>query len=141
MDRYLKFDVEAFLRDSHSWDKKLYDVNRKIDSLYGLKELSSGDPVQTSNISNPTEQTALKVSTLKSERDSLHTYKRTLAEALSLLDESQKEILDIFFFHPRHMPVRIEEYKYKYGIERTTVYERRRVALKVVSDYILKTYF
>lgn len=140
MDKYLRFDVEAFLRDSHKWDKRIYDINREIDSLYGLKELSTGDPVQTSNISNPTEQTALKVNTLKGERDTLHTYKRALAEALSLLDESQMEILDIFFFHPRHMPVRIEEYKYKYGIERTTVYERRRVALNVINNYMLNTY-
>lgn len=140
MDRYLKLDIERFLKDSLKWDKKIHELNKEIDNMYGLKELATGDPVQTSNISNPTEQTAVNIAPLKDDRERLTRYKTILADTIKQLEPWQEELLDIFFFHPRFMPVRIEGYAYKYGIERSTVYNRRRETLNQMVEYIQDTY-
>lgn len=138
MDRYMKFDIERFLKDSRGWLKEIRKKQAELDDLFGLPELSQETPVQTSNISDITGTTASRREPLIQEIERLSYYVGVLDNALSQLSEQERDLIDTFFFSRGYMYARVDEYAYKWGRSIPSVYIDRRETLNKLSDLIAK---
>ena len=139
INRYMRFDVAGFLKDSKMWETQKRELQKELDAITEIKGQS--DSVgRSGKIGDP-------VSSVASEREKLEigiaridTYQRALSYARGILTEAQNEVLDIFFFKRGYMPPLIDEYGRKYALCRSDVYKARREALEELSRIITERY-
>lgn len=139
MIRYMRFDIESFIKDSKQWDSEIKDIKAEIEAISELKAIEQS-PTHSSNISDPTSNTASEYEKLKTKLDRLATYQAAFRHAFNRLSEAQKEVIDVFFFRSGYVPPLIEEYGSKYALCRSDVYKVRREALDELSRIIAERY-
>lgn len=139
MKRYVKLDVEAFLKDSKKWDAEIKDLEKKKDEIVILSGISNSE-VHSGNISHPTEDTALRYQAITEEIERIHNYRDILAEALDWIDADDEALINGFFFGKKTINAFVDEYCIEHGCEVKTVYRRRAEAVnrlrKAIEDII-----
>lgn len=136
MNEYWKFDIEKFLKDSKDWKRDIIRLERDRDKLLGLSAISQDTPVQTSNISDTTGNTAARRDAYTEKIDALKHKITILENAIGTLTPKQKDCIDLFFFSKRMIGYGIDVFCEKWDCQRTDTYETRRKALAILSDYI-----
>ena len=73
MIKYMRFDIESFIRDSVKWDGEIQDLKADLDAISELKAIEQSVG-KSSNISDPTFNTAAECGKIKVKIDRLATY-------------------------------------------------------------------
>ena len=136
MNQYWKFDIEQFLKDSKTWKKERLQLERKIESMRGLKALSQDTPVQTSNISDTTGSTAMRVLEEDEKIKELTAKIELLDTALSTLIPKHRDVINVFFFDRRTIGAGVDMFCVRWDCKRSDCYNTRRKALDTLSAYI-----
>lgn len=142
MNKYMRFDVEQFLKDSVKWPAQ---IAKKLMEQDAIPELKAQEPSagHSNGPGDPTSAVAAEHEKIQKEIDQILIYQNMLANSLTLLSEEHREIIEVFFFKPGYKSHLVEEYGRKYGLCTKMVYATRREALEelrwiITSRYIIK---
>lgn len=97
MNRYIKFDVEQFLRDSTGWKKQLEGLNAELESITEIGGSGGGVP-SGGNISNPTQNTVLRRQDIEAKITRITDYQEAFEYAWDRISEYDKDMITGFFF-------------------------------------------
>lgn len=139
MIRYMRFDIESFIRDSKQWDSEIKDIKAELEAISELKAIEQS-PIHSSNISDPTSNTASEYEKLKTKLDRLATYQAAFRYAFNRLSEAQKEVIELFFFQGGMKGQLAYDYGRKWALNTKAVYAERRLALNLMRDIIEERY-
>lgn len=139
MINYMRFDIVSFIRDSITWDGEIQDLKAELEAISELKaiEQSTG---KSSNISDPTFNTAAEYEKIKVKIDRLVTYQVAFRYAFNKLSESQKEVIELFFFQCGKKGRLVYDYGRKWALNTKAVYAERLKALNLMRDIIEERY-
>ena len=99
MNRYIKFDVEQFMRDSIEWDDKLKKLNDELESIPEIRG-ASGEIHSCGSISNPTQNTALSRQEVEEKIQRIVNYQAAFQYAWDRVSDYDREMITGFFFAP-----------------------------------------
>ena len=107
MERYLTLNLNnkhdalyfgrKFLKERNKWEKEIRDKKNELDSILELSAISNSE-VHSSNISKPTENTAFDRMKVEEELARLLSYKQILDYGLSNISETERRLIEGFFF-------------------------------------------
>lgn len=131
MEKYFRFDVRQFLKDSKGWDKKLYDLALKLESITELSGPSGNGLPSGGDVSQPTERIALQREDVMKEIRRVENYRNYFNFAWSQLEEEEQDVLTIFYgcdqWDKRELIARWCE---RHASNRQYCYDRRKDAEK-----------
>ena len=135
MDRYITFNAEKFLREAKQWKAEKKTLQKILDSIPELSAIQNSE-VHSTNISSPTETTAMKRIKITKELDRLSHYERILNYGLSRLTEEEKYIIDGFYFRKGYVSVFVDECCHTYECSPRTIYSKKADAVKSFSRIV-----
>lgn len=139
LKEYRIFSSALFLKESKTWRKKISQLKLELVNMPELPAIESSG-VQSSNISNMTQQQALKRADITEE---IAKYARLLEIreiALSRLSEEQRELINGFYFGHRHISAFVTEFGMKHYVCDTLVYRMRNEALDNIAQTLEELY-
>ena len=139
MIKYMRFDIESFIRDSVKWGGEIQDLKADLDAISELKAIEQSVG-KSSNISDPTFSTASEYDKVKVKIDRLVTYQAAFRHAFSKLSEAQKEVIELFFFQGGMKGRLVYNYSRKWALNTKAVYAERRKALNLMREIIEERY-
>lgn len=127
-----RFDIKAFLKDSHHWDEKIAELQQKLDDMPELPAVGNDSGVHSGNISDMTAQTALKRLQIVADIEEIKLNKEMLRYAIKRLTEDERRLLNAFFYPKKPIGIFVHEYGLEHGLSKNLVYaERERVLDKM----------
>lgn len=141
MNRYMRFDVEAFLKDSASgkWKEEIKTLEEEKKNLLILKAQGNSE-VHSGNISHPTEDIGIKYAEIEEKIDRLSRYPYLLAEAMDNLTADEETLIRGFYFGKKSINYFVDAYSAEHGCQKSTVYTRKREAVETLRRLLCKEY-
>ena len=126
--RYQKICPEIVLNDYKGYPAEIKKLKAELESILELTAVGNSE-VHTSNISDPTGDTAVKRVDLAMQIAVLEKMTELVQLAYAELSQMHREILDIFFFKKGMMGYNVQEYADEHYMSIASVYRERRHAL------------
>lgn len=137
--RYQRICPEIVLADYKGYAGEIRNHNKELQKILELSAIE-GSEVRGSNISSPTEDTAVKRVDLAMQIAVLERMGELVEKALNKLTDQQREIIDVFFFKKGLTGYNVQEYADKNYMSIASVYRERRQALnefaEIYEEYI-----
>lgn len=140
MNKYMRFDIVSFLRDSKTWEEKKKEKQEELDAITELPGISNDSPSRSGKISDTVFNVTAQRERLEIEIFRLNTYQQALCYARKMLSEAQNEVIDVFFFKGGYIAPLVDKYGLKWGFCRDGVYKVRREALDDLTRIITERY-
>lgn len=126
--RYQRICPEIVLNDYKGYPKEIKDLNAELKSILELTAVGSSE-VHTSNIPNPTQDTAVDKVELAMNIAVVERMQELVEKTLSRLSEEHQELIDIFFFRKGLLGYHVQNYADTHYMGVAKVYRERRQAL------------
>ena len=130
-----KFDVERFLKDYYTNLEILSSLEEEEKEFRFMYGTSREPKVQTSKISNNTENLALLYFNIQNRIEKYRAYFRTYNRAMEAMPEDDRALLKLFYLDKHIHP--LTKAMIKFGISKSEVYRRREKALKHFSSLVV----
>ena len=131
--RYQRICPESVLTDYKGYPAEIKKLKSELESILELTAVGNSE-VHTSNISDPTGDTAVKRVDLAMQIAVLEKMGELVQLAYAELSEMHREILDIFFFKKGMMGYNVQEYADTHYMSIASVYRERRHALNEFAE-------
>ena len=142
MDKYVRFDIVAFLKQSKYWKKDISKLNTELQDIPFVSSVQTDKiPSGSSKPSDSVYNIVVKRDKIISEIDYIKHCQDALKNALSQLDGEEREIIDGLFFSRKSKDYEGRRLAVKFGINYPKgIYRIRNKALNKMRDYITKEY-
>lgn len=131
--RYRKICPEQVLTDYKGYPKEIRKLKEELDSILELTAVGNSE-VHTSNISDPTGDTAVKRVDLAMQIAVLEKMGENVERSLDRLSETHRDMLDLFFFKSGLMGYNVQDYAENHYMSIASVYRERRLALNAFAE-------
>lgn len=138
MQQYVRFDAEAFIKDSRCWKKRRKHLEEELEMISPLP--AANGVGHKTDISKPTESAVMMRSEINNEIETLDYWIAVLDKILQSMPQELRDVLDVFFFGKGYVSTRIEQYGNKYAMCRSDVYKQRRLALDYIAEQVTDKY-
>jgi len=132
--RYQRICPENVLTDYKGYPHEIKKLKQELESILELTAVGNSE-VHTSNISDPTGDTAVKRVDLAMQIAVLEKMGELVELSYAELSEMHREILDIFFFKKGMMGYNVQEYADSHYMSIASVYRERRHALNDFAEH------
>lgn len=139
MHRYIRFDAEAFIKDSKNWDRQIKEAIAELNSISELRAIESTGG-KSNSISDPTYNVAKEREKCRERINRLLMYQKALRYGLEHLTEAHRDAIELLILADGYKHWRVHEYGQKYLISTTDVYAWRREALNEFAYIITERY-
>lgn len=133
MRRYQRICPEQVLTDYKGYPKEIRKLKEELDGILELTAVGNSE-VHTSNISDPTGDTAVKRVDLAMQIAVLEKMGDIVEVSLSQLTDTQRDMLDLFFFKKGMMGYNVQDYADTHYMGIASVYRERRLALNAFAE-------
>ena len=131
--RYQRICPESVLTDYKGYPAEIRKLKAELESIIDLTAVGNSE-VHTSNISDPTGDTAVKRVDLAMQIAVVEKMGQLVELAMADLSEMHRDILDIFFFKKGMMGYNVQEYADEHYMSIASVYRERRHALNEFAE-------
>ena len=131
--RYVRLCPETVLTDFKQHPHEAKKLKEELSSILELTAVENSE-VHSSNISDPTGDTAVKRVDLSMQIAVLEQIDNMVDKALSQLSETHRELIELFFFKRGMMGYNVQEYADKHYMSIPSVYRERRRALNAFGE-------
>ena len=131
--RYQRICPENVLTDYKGYPKEIKKLKEELKSILELTAVESSE-VHTSNISDPTGDTAVERVDLAMQIAVLEKMGALVEKALQDLSELHQNVLDLFFFKSGLMGYNVQEFADEHFMSVAGVYRERRLALNEFAE-------
>jgi hypothetical protein len=135
----MRFDAIAFIKDSTSWNGKIKEYEKELESVSELKGIEPTGG-HTGAIGDPVANVASVRGSIIANIKRYKGYQEAYKAAYNSLPVDYQEVIDLFFFKKGNKGVLVHDYGMKYGLGVKLVYTARRLALEAFADYINDNY-
>ena len=132
--RYVRLCPETVLQDFKAHPQEAKKLKEELQSILELTAVENSE-VHSSNISDPTGDTAVKRVDLAMQIAVLEQIDNMVEKALAKLSETHREILEMFFFKRGMMGYNVQEYADTHYMSIASVYRERRLALNAFAEH------
>lgn len=142
MNKYVRFDMVAFLKQSKYWKKDLAKKKLELQEITMLTSVQTDKlPSGSGKVSDPTSNVVARREKIISEIDYIRLCQAALKDSLSQLNEEEREIIDGFFFSRKTKDVEGRRLATKYNYNYPNgIYNARNKALDKMRNYITREY-
>lgn len=133
MDRYILFDPNKFLKEAKGWKSEKKKLQEELKAVLELTGLTNSE-VHSTSTSDPTSKAAEKRFRVSREIDRLDNYQRILEYGLANISETNREILEAFYFTKgKALNFIVDELSEKYRCSPRQIYRMKNEALEAFS--------
>ena len=145
---YYHFDVNSFLKDAHTWKRKIKEKQAQLTYDRSLRSIppNAVGGRQIGKKNDPTLQEVIANDEINTDIEKYEKYIQVLKTATNILDPLQHDLIYMMFLPEgrnkyRTKGVRIEELAIKHAVSVTVAERQLRDAKSIVKSYIEKRYF
>ena len=137
--RYQKICPEQVLTDFKGYPKEIKDLKEELRNILELSAVKNSE-VQSSNISKPTQETAIERVDIEMQIAVLERMDELVKKAFAALSKTHRDVLDLFFFNRGLMRYNVQEFADTHFLSVSGVYRERRLALnefaRIYEEYL-----
>lgn len=139
MNRYIGFDVVKFLKESRGWEEEKKKLQEELDSITEIRG-KDNSPVRSRRINDAVSSVAVARERIQNDIDRIEYYEHALDFAMRYITESEKEVIEMFFFGRGYISALVDKFSLKHAMCRSDVYSLRRQAIDHLSRIITKRF-
>lgn len=134
MNKFIEFNVVKFINESKTWCAERKRLQAKLEGITEIKGIDNS-PIRSGRLHDSVADVASEREQIEAQIARIETYQKIWQHVERCLNDSEKEILEVFFMGGR-IDKKIQAFSRKHAMCRSDVYAFRRETLEKIRDAV-----